>query len=42
MHHTFDLCYYNVGAWFYYYAPGESVDRHGGGIKIPLSSDFGQ
>ena len=29
-------------AYLYYYAPGQTVDRFGGGVKIPLPSQFGE
>ena len=31
-----------IGAYFYFYEPGVAVNRFGGGIIIPLSSEFGQ
>ena len=32
----------STGAFLYYYAPGQAVDRTGGGVIIPLPSSVGQ
>ena len=31
-----------AGAFLYYYAPGQTVDKNGGGVKIPLPPEFGK
>ena len=36
------LLYILTGAFLYYYAPGQAVDRRGGGVIIPLPLSVGQ